>query len=284
MNNRAIEVLKVLRDEVSTLKDQQLVKAGVHSAIFVAVENGLIEFVVEIIKSHPLLLWVRNANGESIIKAAVVHRQEKIFNLIHGMGGQKTRLVGGRDKFGNNILHLAARLATASQLDRVAGAALQMQRELQCLRSGLINEVERIVNPKYLEEKNDDGKVPRTLFTEEHKHLVKEGEKWMKDTAAACIPVFYRHKAFMGFIISDTLTLYSATTAVLMFLYILTSRYAEGRFLEILPKRLIIGLASLFFSIASAFGATLYLTLSHGLEWVAIPLSLLAAVPVSLYA
>lgn len=98
------------------------------------------------------------------------------------------------------------------------------------------------------------------------------------------IPVFYRHKAFMGFIISDTLTLYSATTAVLMFLYILTSRYAEGRFLEILPKRLIIGLASLFFSIASAFGATLYLTLSHGLEWVAIPLSLLAAVPVSLYA
>ena len=124
MNNRAIEVLKVLRDEVSTLKDQQLVKAGVHSAIFVAVENGLIEFVVEIIKSHPLLLWVRNANGESIIKAAVVHRQEKIFNLIHGMGGQKTRLVGGRDKFGNNILHLAARLATASQLDRVAGAAL----------------------------------------------------------------------------------------------------------------------------------------------------------------
>ncbi|WKA08171.1 hypothetical protein VitviT2T_025915 [Vitis vinifera] len=168
MNNRAIEVLKVLRDEVSTLKDQQLVKAGVHSAIFVAVENGLIEFVVEIIKSHPLLLWVRNANGESIIKAAVVHRQEKIFNLIHGMGGQKTRLVGGRDKFGNNILHLAARLATASQLDR---------------------EVERIVNPKYLEEKNDDGKVPRTLFTEEHKHLVKEGEKWMKDTAAACMVV-----------------------------------------------------------------------------------------------
>lgn len=124
MNNRAIEVLKVLQDEVSTLKDQQLVKAGVHSAIFVAVENGLIEFVVGIIKSHPLLLWVRNANGESIIKAAVVHRQEKIFNLIHGMGGQKTRLVGGRDKFGNNILHLAARLATSSQLDRVAGAAL----------------------------------------------------------------------------------------------------------------------------------------------------------------
>ena len=98
------------------------------------------------------------------------------------------------------------------------------------------------------------------------------------------IAVFYRHKAFMVFIISDTLSLYSATTAVLMFLYILTSRYAEGRFLEILPKRLIIGLASLFFSIASAFGATLYLTLSHGLEWVAIPLSLLAAVPVSLYA
>ncbi|KAL6319356.1 hypothetical protein AAG906_014030 [Vitis piasezkii] len=226
MNNRAIEVLKVLQDEVSTLKDQQLVKAGVHSAIFVAVENGLIEFVVEIIKSHPLLLWVRSANGESIIKAAVVHRQEKIFNLIHGMGGQKTRLVGGRDKFGNNILHLAARLATASQLDRVAGAALQMQRELQWFKA-----------------------IFKTKF------------------------------------ISDTLSLYPVTTAVLMFLYIiLTSRYAEGRFLETLPKRLIIGLASLFFSIASAFGATLYLTLSHGLEWVAIPLSLLAAVPVSLYA
>ena len=32
------------------------------------------------------------------------------------------------------------------------------------------------------------------------------------------IAVFYRHKAFMVFIISDTLSLYSATTAVLMFL------------------------------------------------------------------
>ena len=174
-------------------------------------------------------------------------------------------------------------------------------------------EVERIVNPKYLEEKNDDGIVPRKLFTEEHKHLVKEGEQWMKDTATACmvvstliatvmfaatftvpggnfgdtgIPVFYHHKAFMVFIISDTISLYSATTSVLMFLYILTSRYAEERFLSTLPRRLIIGLASLFFSIATmmvAFGATLYLTLSHGSEWVAIPLSVLAAVPVSLY-
>ena len=130
-NIQAMEVLKILVLQVSNMKDQQLVEAGVHSAIFFAVENGLIEFVVEVIKSQPLLLWVRNENGESIIKAAVIHRQEKIFNLIHGLEGQKTRLVGGRDKFGNNILHLAARLGTSSQLDKVAGAALQMQRELQ---------------------------------------------------------------------------------------------------------------------------------------------------------
>ncbi|CAL5346556.1 unnamed protein product [Camellia sinensis] len=90
------------------------------------------------------------------------------------------------------------------------------------------------------------------LFTEEHKGLVRAGERWMKDTASSCmlvvalvttvmfvaiftvlggnnsigIPNFLQAKTFMLFAISDTFSLFSSVIAILMFLSILTSRYA----------------------------------------------------------
>ena len=46
--------------------------------------------------------------------------------------------------------------------------------------------MESIVHPSVLEFTNKNGKKPRELFTESHKGLVKEGEKWMKETASSC--------------------------------------------------------------------------------------------------
>ena len=43
-----------------------------------------------------------------------------------------------------------------------------------------MQEVERMVSPSLLEYTNKDGKKPRELFTECHKDLVKEGEKWIR--------------------------------------------------------------------------------------------------------
>ena len=94
---------------------------------------------------------------------------------------------------------------------------------------------------------------------ETHKELVDKGEKLMKETttsytvvgtliitimfAAAItvpggndsntgLPMFLNNKVFTLFIISDALSLLSSSTSVLMFLGILTSRYAEEDFLN----------------------------------------------------
>ncbi|KAK7836355.1 hypothetical protein CFP56_022690 [Quercus suber] len=77
-------------------------------------------------------------------------------------------------------------------------------------------------------------------------------------------PIFLNKKLFMVFIVSDALSLFSSTTSVLMFLGILTSRYEDEDFLESLPRKMIIGLSALFFSIAAmmtAFFAALILML-----------------------
>ncbi|KAJ0075269.1 hypothetical protein Patl1_33691 [Pistacia atlantica] len=152
--------------------------------------------------------------------------------------------------------------------------------------------VESYVHPSLQEEQDEDNRTPRQLFTEEHKELVEKGEKWMKATAESCtfvavliitvvfaaaftvpgsnnplgIPTFLHQPSFLVFAISDAFALFSSTASLLMFLGILTSRYAKEDFLESLPKKLIIGLITLFFSIASmmaAFGATIYIFLSH---------------------
>ena len=175
-----------------------------------------------------------------------------------------------------------------------------------------MQEVESIVPPRYREYLNHDGLTPRELFTKNHKDLMKEGEKWMKGTATSCtvvgaliitimfaavftvpggniqdtgFPVFLDEKVFKLFIISDALSLFSTTTSVLMFLGILTSRYAEDDFLESLPRKMIIGLSTLFFSIATmmiAFSATLIIIL-HGQSWIIIPVICLASVPIALF-
>ena len=101
-------------------------------------------------------------------------------------------------------------------------------------------------------------------------------------------PIFLNEKVFMLFIISDALSLFSATTSILMFLGILTSRYAEDDFLESLPRKMIIGLLTLFFSIATmmigliAFCAT-HLIILQGQLWIIILVICLASVPITLF-
>ncbi|KAG5239567.1 protein ACCELERATED CELL DEATH [Salix suchowensis] len=74
---------------------------------------------------------------------------------------------------------------------------------------------------------------------------------------------------------------YCSRRQLLMFLGILTSRYAEEDFLKSLPKKLIFGLSTLFLSIAAmmvTFCAALIIMLNGRLE-VVIPVVLLASIP-----
>jgi hypothetical protein len=161
--------------------------------------------------------------------------------------------------------------------------------------------------------KNKDQKTPWEVFIKEHEDLKKQGEKWMKDTANYCMvvaaliatvvfaaaftvpggnnqetgtPIFLKNNWFMVFFISDAMAMLSSSTSILLFLSILTSRYAEENFLKALPKRLLFGLTTLFISIASmviAFSATCFLAYNNKMAWVPITITALAGVPVSLF-
>ncbi|GLT50750.1 hypothetical protein SLA2020_242120 [Shorea laevis] len=82
------------------------------------------------------------------------------------------------------------------------------------------------------------------------------------------------------FMVSDAISLFTASGSVLMFLGILTSRYAYQDFLISLPLKLIVGVCSLFISIAAmavAFCASLFIMLKGRLV-VFIPITVLAAI------
>ncbi|TYG79650.1 hypothetical protein ES288_D02G155500v1 [Gossypium darwinii] len=283
-------------------------EAVLKKALFEAVKQGIVEVVTEIMKHYPEVVWFYDDKDRNIFFVATAERQEKIFSLIYKMGAKKNSLATHWDKDFNNMLHQAAFLAPSSRLDRVSGAALQMQRELQWFK-----EVESVVQPKYKEMINSHFKTPRALFSDYHKKLVEQGEQWTKETAESCTvvtalivtimfsavftvpggydnsgnPIYLNQNSFLVFIVSDALSLFSSTTSLLMFLGILTSRYREEDFLQTVPTKLMVGLSMIFFSLATmmiTFGVALFIVLRDRIAWVSFPIILLASLPVTLFA
>ncbi|GAU25792.1 hypothetical protein TSUD_222500 [Trifolium subterraneum] len=154
--------------------------------------------------------------------------------------------------------------------------------------------VEKVVHPKFKEAENDDGKKPYEIFIENHAELVKDGEKWAKETATSDtivgtliitimfaaaftvpggndqnsgLPIFLHGKVFTTFLIADALSLFASSTSVLIFIGILTSRYAEKDFLKSLPWKLLFGFLFLFLSVCCmivAFCAAIIDMISRG--------------------
>ncbi|KAI3900439.1 hypothetical protein MKW92_021948 [Papaver armeniacum] len=283
------------------------------SVIKTAIKQGTIEFVEECIEIFPFLIW-NDMAGQSMMEMAMDERNEMIVNLICDASEEdKSDLVCRYDIKGNTILHHAAKLAPSVQLNSVSGAYLQMQRELQWFKG-----VENMMPEKNKFNRNRNGDTAQYIFTEEHMELKEKGEKLLKDTSGSCmvvaaliatvafaaaftvpggnisdissvkngVPVFLGSASFLAFAVGDALALFSSVTSVLMFLAIYTSRYAEVDFLRSLPQKLLVGLVSLFVSMATiliAFGASLYIVLGNRLPWAPIPIALLSCVPFGLF-
>nr|XP_043638502.1 uncharacterized protein LOC122609531 [Erigeron canadensis] len=337
--------------------------------VFEATRLNAFEVVKTIVSEFPNTIWSTNEDGHHFIQYAVINRSEKIYNMLYQMSEHKNIYKTIKDSFGNNLLHLAARLAPSNKLNLISGAALQLQRELQWFK-----EVEGFVRPLNKIQKNSCDETPELVFTSQHKNLVIEGEKWMKATAksytitaaliitvvfAAAITVpggnddktgkprfcpgkddnddgcnyivvasndttwkpprfcpgnddndasfhaniTYTHisiytsnnktrephisckPAFKVFATSNAISLFTAVTSLLMFLSILTTRFAERDFLFKLPRRLIIGLAALFISTTAmiiAFGASLYLLFEEDqYSWLLYPIGALTCLPIT---
>ncbi|KAK9930435.1 hypothetical protein M0R45_027472 [Rubus argutus] len=278
----------------------------VKTSIFKAVEHGHVEFVTHMCQAHPPFVLSENESEKNIFHFAVECRQNKIYSLIYGFDKEFQRFFGSREvKYSENMLHVAGSLSPLSRFNCIRGATLQMQRELQWFK-----EVEKIVPLEKHEILNLEGMTPHELFTKNHENLKVEAENSMKGTATSCTvvgalivtimftatftvpggnndntgaPMFIAKKLFLAFIISDTLSLVFSTTSVIVFLEILTSRYAEDDFLTNLPTKMLIGLFTLFLSIATmmiAFSSALIIMLREEHSWAIAPSIVVACIPV----
>ncbi|XP_019160415.1 PREDICTED: uncharacterized protein LOC109156989 [Ipomoea nil] len=269
-----------------------------------AAKEGNVEFLLMILISKPDLLWEFNSKGQNIFHIAVLHRQREVFDLIYRFGPFKDLISVQQDNQQNNILHSTAKFGTSKEstgddnpqqpsvcfkvgngsetdnkvekvipksLLKVSGAALRLQRELLWFM-----EVGNVVPPSQHKIRNKENKTPKQIFAEEHRELLKEGEKWMTDTATSCMlvatliatmvfaaaftvpggsngdtgtPVFIKRSSFTVFMISDAVAMICSIISIIMFLSILISRFRQDDFLASLPLKLLVGLTTLFVSI-----------------------------------
>ncbi|KAF8036203.1 hypothetical protein BT93_C2032 [Corymbia citriodora subsp. variegata] len=277
--------------------------------LFQATGKGINEFVKCCIQFFPELIW-STPYGESLITRAVTFRRERTLGLFLKVSSTNELSLFNMPTWqeSRDMMLAAAQYApTLNPLTNVPGAAFKMQRELQWYKA-----VEEWVSPSARFNKVD-YKTYWQIFVEDHKELLKNGEKWVKDTSNSCmlvstliatvlfaaaftvpggndnntgVPLLLGQNSLLVFTISDALGLFSSVTAILLFLAILTSRFEEQDFLYSLPKKIIMGLSFLFLSLAFmlvAFAATLTIVLDKRLEWALIPITLLASIPVALF-
>ncbi|KAD3337813.1 hypothetical protein E3N88_33334 [Mikania micrantha] len=305
-HKRALAILKFICEEVGKSRSNHAEHC--YGAFKSAVETNTPEVIEQITRIFPHFLRVDDIEGCSLTQHSIMNRCEHVYNfLVHEVTQDKYFHMVSRDGDGNNIAHLAGRLAPLDKLNMVTGAALQMQRELQWFQ-----EVCNFIRPSELRGiRNSKQETPIMVFRKEHKDLRKEGEEWMKKTAdsytitaaliitivfAAAItvpggnngntgkPVFESKPSFIIFVVSDAISLFTSTTSLLFFLSILTARYAEEDFLYKLPKRLILGLVMLFVSVTTmliAFSASLYVMFGLENPWILIPIAAITCLPIA---
>ncbi|RZC63088.1 hypothetical protein C5167_024845 [Papaver somniferum] len=266
---------KYLVKRIFTSLKERMTKPGVKeffkgsNVMKMAIRHGSVEFVELCLQLFPSLIWDK-MGGEHILQMAIAERNETILTLICKVDEkEKIDLVSKSDDNGNTILHYAAKLAPSARLNSISGAYLQMQREMQWFKG-----VENMISEHMKFKRNKNGETAHHIFKREHKELKESGEKWLKDTSGSCMLV----AALIA-----TVAFASAFTVPGVY----TSRYAEIDFLKSLPNKLIIGLATLFISMASvlvAFGASLLIMLGEKVMWVLIPIVVFSCVPVTLFA
>ncbi|KAI3879837.1 hypothetical protein MKX03_000456 [Papaver bracteatum] len=315
-HKQAEDLVKIIFTQIQKRMNHRQVKYffAESNVMKMAIRHGSVEFVDVCIQIFPYIIRNR-MGGQTMIQMSIEERNETILNLLCKHSGKdKIDVVCRADIEGNTVLHYAAKLAPSAQLNLVRGAYLQMQREVQWFKG-----VENMIPEQMKFKRNKKGETSHNIFTKEHKELKENGEKWLKDTSGSCMlvaaliatvafasaftvpggnigdshsskngfPIFLEKNSFIVFAIADALALFSSVTSVLMYLAVYTSRYAEIDFLKSLPNKLMLGLATLFISMASvlvAFGASIYLILEERLAWALVPIVVFSCVPVALFA
>ncbi|KAK7350562.1 hypothetical protein VNO77_09321 [Canavalia gladiata] len=257
-----------------------------YTPLLIAASTGIVEIVEKIIEVNPEAISHVTKDGQNVLHMAIKHRQKEIFRIIKRKKALKS-LVPRITEEGRTILHQVARMDYYKG-GHLAGVAFQLQDELRWY-----DKVRRIVPHHYFMHCDKDGQTAGDVLDLEHDEMLKNAQKWLKETAQSCstvavlvatvvfaaaytipggteggTPVFLRSPVFLFFTIMDVVALATSLASVVMFLSILTSPCELWDFHKSLPRKLNLGFALLFFSLMTtmlAFSATMLLTIR--LEW-----------------
>ncbi|XXG89569.1 hypothetical protein AAC387_Pa12g1540 [Persea americana] len=277
------------------------------SPFLMASKMGVLEMVEEILKCFPVAIDDENQDKKNVVLLAAENRQPRVYTFLQNKYSTKESVFQKVDKAGNSAPHLAATFGKY-QPWMIPGAALQMQWEIKWFE--FINES---MPRHFFTRLNKEGKTPKEVFTVQHTELIKAGGEWLTHTSESCSvvaaliatvafasaitvpggvkaggePTFEGKPAFNLFAISSLVALCFSTTALTMFLSILTSRYQVSDFHYSLPTKLILGLTTLFVSIASmlvSFCAGHFFVLSYQLKYGVFLVYGITCLPVTLFA
>ncbi|KAF8006640.1 hypothetical protein BT93_K0828 [Corymbia citriodora subsp. variegata] len=301
-----------LTEKKTQMKTPEILEFLLASGIVLdAASHGIFEIVSLCLKHFPELMWDENFTKE-LMKEVVSGRHVELFRLVNSHHiPYLTNDTWTKHGLMKAVTEWSPRFATPD----VSGAVFLMQRELQWYKV-----LEDTSDPSskslvLLEDPLTERrrKTYWEVFLEQRQDLFKEAGQWMKNTSSTCsivatilitvsfaaalkipgsnnsstgIPIFLKKGSFTVFAVADALALFSSVTTASMFLAILTSHYTIEDFLHSLPRKLILGLTFLFLSLAFilvAFGSALTIILSEQLQWIYIPITLLAAFPVVLF-
>ncbi|KAI9108556.1 hypothetical protein K1719_020440 [Acacia pycnantha] len=283
------------------------------TALLAAARKGVVEVVNIILERLPVSIHDTSPNKKNIVLVAVENRQPRILEALYAKLKKRQLwqdLIRSVDADDNTVLHLAAKYdQSKSHPWQTRGSAMQMQWEIKWYEH-----VKSFVPTHFVFLPNKDGKTPAQIFTEEHKDLVKISSEWLKETSESCSvvaalvagvsfatssqvpggtddktgrPKLEGQPPFDLFAVTALIALCFSVTALIMFLAILTSRKQPKDFKTNLPRRLLLGLSSLFVSIAAmlmSFCAAHFFVLQDRFKRGVFPLYAATCLPVSFYA
>ncbi|KAK7284288.1 hypothetical protein RJT34_19032 [Clitoria ternatea] len=282
------------------------------SAYLTAARNGIVEIVYELQSKISSALHDVTSGKENVLLVAVKNRQPLV---VEGLRNKLRKqdfdtLMSGVDYNENTVLHLAAfTISDQEKSWQISGSAMQMMWDIKWYQY-----IGELVPAYFHFRNNNDGKTAEQIFNEEHKELVTESSEWLKDTSESCSvvaaliagvsfatsstvpggnngdtgrPALEGQPAFDTFAISSLVGLFFSVTALIMFLSILTSRKQAQDFRRSLPLKLLLGLSSLFVSIASmliSFCAGHFFVLKDKYKDLLFPIYVATCLPVTFYA
>ncbi|XP_059630068.1 ankyrin repeat-containing protein ITN1-like [Cornus florida] len=307
-------VVQVLNSSFKDLRHLQYEKKQMHdygkreTPLLIAAKMGIVEMVEKIICTFPVAIQDLDSNKKNVVLLAVENRQAQVYNLLLKCSYLKESVLRQVDDQGNSALHLPSMFGD-HQPWHIPGAALQIQWEIKWYKF-----VKHSMPPQFFVRYNKMGENPSEIFTRTHQKLVKSGSNWLIKTSESCsvvtaliaavafatsatvpggadqdtgVPILGSEPAFVVFSISSLIALCYSVTALVFFLAILTSRCQEKDFHKDLPRKLLLGLTSLFASIASmlvSFCAAHFFLLKDKLKSATFPIYAVTCLPVTFFA